>query len=136
MAKNNGKPSESAFVARIVDREGAVTRLTDAAALRGINGGRHVNDFAKPGDWVVTLDQQTFLAETKSCQSDTSFPFSNIEKGQHVAATAHTRAGGDYRFFIFSYGLGQWFIMSGAVYLAALDEGRASIKFKELPEWT
>lgn len=134
---NTGKEAEKAFLERI-QRAGqtVVERLWDASDLRGLNNGRHINDFKKPSDFIVTQDGNTFYAEVKSVQSATSFPFANLEDGQRSAALRQAAVGGTYRFFLFSYGLGQWFVMEAEVFAAAIAANKSSIKFNNLPRWT
>jgi hypothetical protein len=54
---------------------------------------------------------------------------------QSSMALRQARVGGRYDFYIFSYGLGQWFLMTERVYAAAVAAGAKSIKFEELPVW-
>lgn len=133
---NDGKSPEQAFLKRMKAKPGTVIeRFWDQADLRALNKGRAVGDFPKPSDFLVTEDGNIHFAEVKSVQSATSFPFANIERGQKSAALRQALAGGDYRFYLFSFGLGQWFIMRAAQFAAARDAGKASIKFKDLPTW-
>jgi hypothetical protein len=133
--KNTGKASEKAFLERMKRPGVVVERFWDQADLRGLNGGRAVGDYPKPSDFIVTENTRIFYAEVKSVQSATSFPFKNIEHGQRSAALRQAGAGGDYRMYLFSFDLGQWFIMSAAKFKSCLDDGRASVKFSELPAW-
>src|SRR3546814_11451100 len=107
-----------------------IERVGDQSDLRGLNGGRAVNDYSKPADFLVTQNAQIEYAEVKSVQSATIFPFSNIERGQRSAALRQAMVGGAYNFYIFSYGLGRWFRMSAQLFSEAVDAGRASEKFK------
>lgn len=134
--KNDGKDAERAFVARIKAKAGTIIeRFWDQSDLRGINKGRAVADFAKPSDFIVTEDGNIHYAEVKSVQSATSFAFANLEDGQRSAALRQAAVGGDYRFYLFSYGLGQWFIMYADVFAATLATGKSSVKFNALPRW-
>lgn len=133
--RNDGKEAEAAFLKRLAGPGVVVERLWDAADLRGLNNGRHINDFKKPSDFLVTRDGQMHFAEVKSVQSATSFPFANLEDGQRSAALRQAAVGGPYSFYLFSYGLGRWFVMSAKTFAAAVAEGKASIKFSTLPEW-
>ena len=136
MTKNTGKDAERAFTLRIkTDPLTVIERFWDQSDLRGLNGGRAVGDFPKPSDFIVTQHNKIFYAEVKSVQGSVSFPFSNIKRGQSSAALRQAAVDGDYRFYIFSYGLGQWFVMPCDVYAWALEQGQSSIKFKELPQW-
>ena len=133
---NDGKDAERAFLARIKrSPETVVERFWDQSDLRGINKGRAVADFAKPSDFLVTQDGNIHYAEVKSVQSATSFPFANLEAGQRSAALRQAAVGGDYRFYLFSYGLGEWFIMYADIFATALATGKSSVKFNALPRW-
>ena len=133
---NTGKEAERAFLARLRATAGVVVeRFYDQADLRGINKGRAVADFCKPSDFLVTEAGLISYREVKSVQSSTSFPFANIEKGQRSAALRQAAVGGDYRFHLFSYGLGQWFVMPARQFAEAVERGAASIKFKDLETW-
>jgi hypothetical protein len=134
--KNDGKDAQRAFLAIMGARPNTVVeRFYDQSDLRGLNKGRAVGDFPKPSDFLVTEDRNIHYAEVKSVQGAVSFPFGNIERGQSSAALRQARVGGDYRFYLFSYGLGKWFIMPATTYTAALEAGRSSVKFSELKEW-
>src|SRR3546814_11638250 len=83
--KNDGAEAQSAFFNAMRKRPGVVIeRFWDQSDLRGLNGGRAVNDYSKPADFLVTQNAQIEYAEVKSVQSATSFPFSNIERGQQI----------------------------------------------------
>ena len=134
--KNDGKEAEKAFLERMKARDGVVIeRFWDQSDLRGLNGGRAVGGYPKVSDFLITEDQQMYLAEVKSVQSSSSFPFSNIERGQKSAALRQAAVGGPYVFFLFSYGLGEWFTMTGNKFKECLDAGKASVKFKDLEQW-
>lgn len=133
--KNNGKDAEEAFLNRMRGPGVVIERLWDASDLRGLNNGRHINDFKKPSDFLITKHGLMHYAEVKSVQSTTSFPFSNLEDGQRSAALRQAAVGGPYVFYIFSYGLGQWFTMDATTFAAAVQAGAKSIKFSSLPKW-
>lgn len=133
--RNDGKEAERAFLARLSRPGVVVERIRDQSDLRGINGGRAVADFKKPADFLVTENGLLSYREVKSVQSSTSFPFSNIEDGQRSAALRQAAVGGPYFFHLFSYGLGKWFIMTAEKFRAVIDDGKSSVKFKDLPEW-
>ena len=134
--RNDGTEAQKAFLDLMAKVPGTVVeRFWDASDLRGLNKGRKVNDFAKPSDFLVTHSGRIHYAEVKSVQSAVSFPFSNIETSQRSAALRQARVGGPYNFYLFSYGLGQWFVMTAQVFAETIEAGRASIKFKELPVW-
>lgn len=132
--KNDGTAAEKAFETLIAADD--LYRFPDKKALTGLNGGRPVGDFPKPSDYLVTKAGATFYAEVKSIQSTTSFPFADIRPSQSAKALSMARVGGRFDFFIFSYGLGQWFIMNEQLYAAVRGTGAKSIKFKECPTWT
>ena len=133
--RNDGKDAERAFLGKMKRAGAVVERFWDQSDLRGINKGRAVADFAKPSDFLVTLDENIHYAEVKSVQSATSFPFSNLESGQTSAALRQAAVGGDYRFYIFSFGLGDWFVMPASQFALAVAAGKASIKFNTLTKW-
>ncbi len=132
--KNDGTQAERAFEVRIAADD--LYRFPDKKALTGLNGGRKVGDFPKPSDYLVTKGGQTFYAEIKSVQSDTSFPFADIRPSQRAKALRMACIGGRYDFFIFSFGLGKWFLLAAPQFATACEAGAKSVKFKELPEWT
>lgn len=134
--KNDGGAAEEAFLNAMRKRPGVVVeRFWDQSDLRGRNGGRAVGDYPKPSDFLVTQNAQIEYAEVKSVQSATSFPFSNIERGQRSAALRQAMVGGPYNFYIFSFGLGSWFKMSAQFFSEAIAAGKASAKFKDLTPW-
>lgn len=136
MAKNDGKEAERAFLDRIRSKGGTVVeRFWDAADLRGINGGRAVGDFPKPSDFLVTQEGQIHYAEVKSTHNPKRFPFADIRPAQRSAALRQVSVGGAYIFYLFSYALGEWFVMPATQFAKALHGGLKSIEFKELTPW-
>ncbi len=136
-AANNGKDAEEAFF-EYWNRRGHVERIRDRKDLMGINKGKgSIADFKKPSDFLVSSPTDPLhYAEVKSTVDAKSFSFNKIQDGQSVAAQkAAARGDGAYFFYIFSYPLGKWFIMSCKQYAAVLKDGRKSIKFTELEEW-
>jgi hypothetical protein len=135
--KNDGTEAQDAFLGRW-NRPGVVVeRFRDLKDLRGLNKGRQLADFAKPSDFLVCEPDGLHFAEVKSCQGGVSFPFANIEDGQRSAALKQHAIGGgkNYRFYIFSYGLGRWFVMDADKFAFTLKMGRSSVKFMELTPW-
>jgi hypothetical protein len=134
--KNDGKDAERAFVDHW-ESVGHCQRLRDKKDLVGLNRGAPVADFAKPSDFVVSSHLIALhYAEVKSTTDGTSFAFGKIQKGQSAAALMEARRGsGSYIFYIFSYPLGQWFILDCLAYSKLVDSGARSVKFKDLPEW-
>src|SRR3546814_9398590 len=73
--KNDGAEAQSAFFNAMRKRPGVVIeRFWDQSDLRGLNGGRAVNDYSKPAAFLVTQNAQIEYAKVKSVQSATSFP--------------------------------------------------------------
>lgn len=131
--KNDGTAAEDAFEKLI--KADDLYRFPDKKALTGLNGGRKVGDFPKPSDYLVTMQGETFYAEVKSVQSATSFPFADIRPAQRAKALKMAAVGGRYDFYIWSFGLGKWFLMTEELFAMAAKAGAKSIKFEELPEW-
>jgi penicillin-binding protein-related factor A (putative recombinase) len=134
--RNDGKDAEGAFLARMKRPGVVIERFWDQADLRGLNRGRTVTDYPKPSDFLVTQDGAIHYAEVKSVQCDRRFPFKNIKDGQRSAALRQAAAGGPYRFYIFSFGLGEWFVMEARQFAEAIARGAKSILFEELTPWT
>lgn len=134
--KNDGKEAERSFEAYWKER-GHVQRLRDKKDLMGINGGRMVADFAKPSDFIVSApDVLLHYAEVKSTMHKTAFEFKCIQPGQHNAAMLEaSRGSGSYNFYIFSYALGRWFVLSCVDYATAIAAGARSLKFQGLTTW-
>lgn len=134
--KNDGKESERSFEAYWT-AVGHCQRLRDKRDLMGINGGRMVADFAKPSDFLVSArDVPLHYAEVKSTVHKTLFEFKCIQPGQSAAAQReHLKGANSYRFYIFSYQLGRWFVMTCEQYAHALKTGRRSLRFEELDPW-
>lgn len=136
MAKNDGKEAEKAFEDYWNAKPLTVLyRFNDQRDLRGLNGGRPVGDFPKPADYLLTHQGHTIYAEVKSTRSKTSFPFGDIRPSQKSMALRQAAVGGPYFFYIFSYGLGEWFFMDAKTFASVLDAGKASIKFEDLTIW-
>lgn len=134
MAKNDGTSAEAAFE-QLIEAD-VLYRMPDQKALTGLNGGRRVGDFPKPSDYIVTKAGETFYAEVKSVQSATSFPFDDIRPAQKSMALRQARVGGRYDFYIFSFGLGQWFCMPATQFAERVEAGAKSVKFKDIIPWT
>lgn len=134
--KNNGKEAEKAFHDHWF-KVGHVERLRDKQDLVALNRGLRVADFAKPSDFIVSSpDVALHYAEVKSTTNPTLFSFSKIRPAQSAAALKEqSRGKGSYVFYIFSYALSQWFMMTCDQYAAMLDAGKRSVKFEELPKW-
>lgn len=135
--KNDGKDAE-AFFFSYWNKIGHVERFRDQRDLRGLNGGKALKDFAKPADFIVSsFKHHLHYAEVKSTTDKVSFAFGKIQPGQSAAAKKAAASGAhdSYIFYIFSYPLGQWFIMSAQEYVETLNNGRRSVKFSELRTW-
>lgn len=134
--KNDGKEAERSFE-KYWTTLGHCERLRDKKDLMGINGGRMVADFAKPSDFLVSArGVPMHYAEVKSTVHKTLFEFKCIQPGQSAAALKeHAQGCGAYKFYIFSYHLGRWFIMTCDDYAAVIESGRRSIRFEELMPW-
>lgn len=134
--KNDGKDAEKAFV-DYWTKVGHIERFRDKRDLSGLNKGARLADFSKPSDFIVSSkDHPLHFAEVKSTTEATSFSFGKIQKGQSAAALNEARRGhGSYLFYVYSYPLGEWFIMSCLDYDDLCNAGRRSVKFKELKKW-
>lgn len=134
--RNDGRKAEAFFESYWDSKPGAdCERVTDSKALRGLNGNRPVGDFPKPSDYLVCDNGLLQYAEVKSTEKLSRFPFGDIRPAQKSKALIMASVGGPYFFYIYSFGLGKWFIMSAKVFAQAVAEGRKSITFEELAPW-
>jgi penicillin-binding protein-related factor A (putative recombinase) len=133
MPSNDGTAAEEAFETLIA--ADVLYRFPDQKMLRGLNNGRAVGAFRQPSDYLVTKARETWYCEVKSTQSATSFSFADIQPSQKAMALKQARVGGRYDFIIFSFGLGEWFLMPCQQFATAIEGGAKSIKFTELQEW-
>lgn len=125
---NTGKSSEAAFEASYSERGAYVYRFEDYAQ---VNAGRQTRQRIvanKPSDYHITQRGLSFFAEVKSTTKPT-FSFSGIQKGQWIAATEVTAAGGDYYFFIHFLTSNRWYRVPARV---ILKHPNKSIKESEL----
>lgn len=120
------------FVAAFPNKNQFVFQFHDARAAMGAAQSRRVFTTSHPSDFLVTDQGQTFYAEVKSSENEVSFPFSNIEKGQWIAATRLVAASGYYYFFLKSEHLKQWFKVPASVILEQYHGGIKSIKWSLL----
>lgn len=129
---NTGKSYEKDFELRIkaLGKRAYLHRFDDAAAIRGKTG---VAGYAKkqPSDYLLVLDGTTHFTEVKSCESATSFSFSQLEEGQHAAAKQITAARGSYMVIVFSIVLNEWFEISYREILN-ISITKKSIKWTEM----
>src|SRR3546814_20016796 len=92
--KNDGAEAQSAFFNAMRKRPGVVIeRFWDQSDLRGLNGGRAVNDYSKPADFLVTQNATIEYAEVQSVPSATSFPFSTLESGKRTLGLSTAMVG-------------------------------------------
>lgn len=87
----------------------------DTREAMGLAKSRRVFTKGRPSDYLVTAGGQTFFAEVKSSQNETSFNLNNIEDAQWSAAIQNSAAGGLYFFFIRSEFLGHWFQVPASI---------------------
>lgn len=134
--KNNGKAAETAFFNHWEAR-GHVERLRDKKDLMGLNKNMKLADFAKPSDFLVSAnDVPLHYAEVKSTSNPRMFSFAKIQPAQSSAAKKEAMRGSQsYKFYIFSYELGQWFTMDATTYVMLLGRDRKSVFFEELTPW-
>lgn len=133
--RNDGGKAEAFFESYWTGRvDSDCERLPDAKALHGLNG-RRVGDFPKPSDYLVTTNGLMHYAEVKSTEKHTRFSFSDIRPAQKAKALLMARIGGPYIFYIYSFGLGKWFVMPARQFADAMNENRKSITFEELNLW-
>jgi hypothetical protein len=130
---NDGTAAEKAF--EVLIKADDLYRFPDQKALTGLNGGRRIGSFRQPSDYLITKGGVTWYAEVKSCQSAVSFPFADIRPSQSAKALKMAAVRGGYAFYLFSFGLGKWFIMTAGQYADVLKTGAKSVKFSQLSEW-
>lgn len=106
-----------------------VARLSDTATAKATGGG-FIG--AQPSDYIVTLDGMTHYAEVKSSQNPTFFPFSNIKRGQKIAARRSTTAGGTYLFYIKNLNTNRWYCVPAQV---IVNHSAKSIKWVEIEQY-
>lgn len=137
MTKNNGQSSEDIFVDAIKLVAGSfIHKFTDTKSTKGSFIVKAV-----PADFIVALPERIepnlhrpaklFLAEVKSCSDPVSFPFSQIEKSQWVAATllAKMGLGNHYLFIVHSLHHDQWYCLSA---LELISHDKKSIKWADM----
>lgn len=129
MTRNTGKSSEHLFEAYWgqFGKNAYCHRVLDSAAVHGQTGKGLMQD--SPCDYLVTHAGNTHYAEVKSCSSLTSFPFSQIEKGQWRTAKQVTAAGGKYLFYVHAIEIDKWFAIPAEVIFST---EKKSLKWEEL----
>lgn len=131
MSSNNGKGSERFFEQSV---KGLVFRLRDKADMVGLNGGKNVATFGNPSDFFLLTPKSGYLAEVKSSSDKTSFSLSGFTPAQKTAIyKCHKLGYGDkYRIYIHSLHLNQWYLITADDYMRTINEGKKSIKWKDL----
>lgn len=116
-------------------KDACVIRLTDTAAAKATSG-KNAFIQAQPSDFLLTLQGVTHFAEVKSTKNETSFPFSNIKKGQWAASKRVVAAGGSYLFFIKNLNTDTWYLVPAQVLHA--QKPKKSIRWTQLGnfKWT
>lgn len=135
---NDGSYSEGIFD-QFVEGHGKnayLYQFYDKKFMTGLNQRRQVAVPKQPSDRLIVLNGETFFAEVKSSASAVSFPFSNIKPGQLGNCRRVTSAGGDYRFFLHNLTTDQWYQIPGSLILQTLDQGRKSLKWDQIKEYT
>lgn len=82
----------------------------DARHLRGMNK-RPTAVGKQPSDRLVTYQGVTFFAEVKYTDDPSRFDFGLIKPGQHGTGIMVSAAGGEYRVYVKSGALNQWFMI-------------------------
>lgn len=100
----------------------------DARHLRGLNK-RATAVGKQPSDRLVTFDGKTFFAEVKYTDHVSRFDFNLIKPGQHGTGIMVTTAGGDYRVYVKSGLLQQWFMIP---YSVIMDWHKRSMTWEDL----
>ena len=109
-----------------------VYKFEDARQVIGALQSRRVIVQGRPADYLVTTEGKTFFAEVKSCNSEASFPLSNIQRAQWSAAIQTVAAKGHYYFFIKREPTQQWYQVPAYVFVNGHNEGKKSFKWEEL----
>lgn len=133
--RNTGQESQERFEAywNSLGKAAFLERRIDLAHVRGLNPGiRGIRFPAQPSDYILTFGSLTYYCEVKSCSNKTSFPFSQIEKGQWAAMMRVTAAGGEYLFYLHKLETDDWYRVPAKLILAADKEGKASIRWDQL----
>ncbi|KGM36103.1 hypothetical protein P409_00180 [Inquilinus limosus MP06] len=107
-----------------------VHRITDTAEVRGLNKTGFTKE--QPSDFIVTENGVMYYAEVKSSSNPTSFPLSQIERGQRSAMIKQTAAGGLYFLFIHCLTKNIWFKVPAGV---VLNAPKASLPWSSLNEY-
>lgn len=130
---NDGKDSEGIFERWIRSLGFAIFRLRDKRDLHGLNN-RSVAAFGQPSDYVVVTPTGAYLAEVKSTQEKTSFPFSCFTKAQ-VAAMAQCfscNVADNYIVYIHNLNTNQWYFTNANHIITIFKKNRKSLRWEEL----
>lgn len=130
--KNDGKSAQDKFIEAMESTGRWVHRFRDKKDMMALNRGKRVGTFANPADYLVGETGRYFLAEVKSTNNKTSFPYANIEPAQKAAAAHAVRVSSPFFFFIMDMNTEQWYILSAAEYISDVKAGKKSRPFKEL----
>jgi len=129
---NTGKPSEKQFTDAMELTKRWVHRFRDMKDVKGLNRGKNLAMFPCPSDFLVGGHEGLFLAEVKSTESETSFSYSNIRPAQRSAAAHAAARGFPFFFFIHTLKDGEWYVLTGAEFVADMKAGKKSRPIKEL----
>lgn len=131
------KEAEQEFVSFFASlgKDACIIRLPDTAQAKATSGkGAFIQ--AQPSDYLLTLKGETHYAEVKSTRNPTSFPFSNIKKGQWAASKRVVGAQGSYLFFIKRLPEGTWYVVPARVLHAQRPKKSIPWTLLEKYEWT
>ena len=130
--KNDGKSAEKCFVDAMELTKRWVHRFRDMRDVKGLNRGKNLAMFPCPSDFLIGGADGLFLAEVKSTQNETSFPFGDVRPAQRAAAAHAASRGFPYFFFIMNTNDGEWYVMPATQFVETIRAGRKSIPYKEL----
>lgn len=130
--KNDGKDAQDQFIEAMEATGRWVHRFRDKKDMMALNRGKRVGTFANPADYMCGENGRYFLAEVKSTQNKTSFPYGNMEPAQKAAAAHAASRGSPFFFFILDMNTQQWYVLSAPEFVADLKAGKKSRSFKEL----
>ena len=113
-------------------KESFCYKITDTAEVNRGSKGKKVIAKAVPSDFIVTINGSMFYLEVKYCSDEKSFNFSNFTKTELVYLKKQTAAHGIYFVYVYSSHLKKWFATTGTRIINLMDEGKRSVKFKEM----
>lgn len=132
MATHKGYSAEGEFKSWFQTKGSFCFQFLDARMAKGTGGSNRIFTGSQPSDFLVFEGGEAFLAEVKSSQNETSFPFDSIQKSQWSAAMRTVSAGGSYYFFIRSEVLKKWFRVPAAVMLELHSGPTKSVRWEHL----